>query len=114
MVLRNIIKDRYLLVIFCLSALILIFSFIFAFLSLGGITTALIIHFDAYKGIDILAGRSTVFGILFSASAMLIINLFLADFLYHRDRFLAYILSFISLPLTILILIVISVIVSVN
>lgn len=114
MILRNIFKDRYLLIVFGLSTLMLIFNFIFAFISLGNTGAPLIIHFDAYKGIDVLAGRGTVFGILLSASAMLILNIFLADFLYHRDRFLSYILAFVSLPITILILIVISVIVSVN
>lgn len=74
----------------------------------------MIIHFDAYKGIDFLSTRGEVFGILLVASTMLIVNLFLANFLYRRDIFLSYILTFVTLAIAILILIVVSVIISVN
>jgi len=45
---------------------------------------------------------------------MLLINAFLADFLYNRERFLSYIFGFAGLGLMILILIAVSVIISVN
>ena len=110
----NIIKDKYLRVVAALSLLILILATLIFYSSLGSTTTPLIIHFDAYKGIDFLAGRAEAFGILLSALVMILINFFLADFLYSRERFLSYIFGFVSLELSILILIAISVIISVN
>ena len=110
----NIIKDKYLRVVAGLNLLILILATLIFYVRLGSVTTPLVIHFDAYKGIDFLAGRIEVFGILLSALVIILINLFLADFLYNRERFLSYIFAFISLELTVLILIVIGVIISVN
>ena len=114
MFIPNIIKDKYLRVIFGLSLLVLIFNFVFAFLYLGDVKTPLIIHFDPFKGIDFLGGRTDVFGILTAGFVIVILNILLANFLYNRDRFLSFIFAFVSLTLSILILIVISVIISVN
>jgi hypothetical protein len=114
MVIPNIIRDRYLLVVFSASWFLLVLNLILVYLQLGDITTPLIIHFDVYKGIDFLGSRKDVFGILASGATMLLINLLLAEFFYRRERFLSYILTFLSLILSILILIATSVIVSVN
>lgn len=110
----NFIKDKSLRLVFGLSFSILVFEFVFIYLKLIGADTPLVIHFDAYKGIDFIGGKTEVFGVLFSFSAMLVINLFLAEFLYYRERFLSYLFGFIGLWLSILILIVVSVIISVN
>lgn len=111
---RLIAKDKYLRVVFGISFTILIFIFLFTLLKLGNIAFPLIIHFDAYKGIDFLGGKMEVFGILISTFSILLINAFLANFLYNRERFLSYILGFAGLGLMILILIAMSVIISIN
>ena len=114
MILQNIIKDKYLRVVFALSFAVFIFNFIFSFSELAGIGDRIIIHFDAFRGIDFFGSARDVFGILLVALSMVAVNLFLADYLYHRERFLSFILSFVSLTITILILIAVSVIISVN
>ena len=111
---RKILKDKYLRAVFGLSFLILLFGFIFAYLQVWDITSPLIIHFDVYKGIDFLGNRFDVFGMLFTTLVMIAVNLWLANFLYYRERFLSFIFGFVSLGLTILILIAVSVIISVN
>jgi len=111
---RKILKDKYLRAVFALSFLILLFGFIFAYLQVWDITSPLIIHFDVYKGIDFLGNRFDVFGILLTALVMIAVNLWLANFLYYRERFLSFVFGFVSLGLSILILIAISVIISVN
>lgn len=111
---KLIVKDKYLRAVFGISFIILIFIFLFTLLKLKNIDGLLIIHFDAYKGIDFLGGKAEVFGILISAFSMFLVNAFLADFLYNRERFLAYIFGFAGLGLAILILIAMSVIISVN
>jgi len=114
MIFFNVLKDKYLRVVFILSFLILFFLSLVSFVKLADISSTLIIHFDVYQGIDFLGGKMEIFGILFSAFVMILINFFLADFLYHRQRFLSYIFSFGSLWITILILISMGVIISIN
>lgn len=97
-----------------MSFLILFLTGLIFYLKLGATTTPLIIHFEVDKNIDFLGGRLEVFGILFSVLIMILINFFLANFLYRRERFLSYMFGFISLVVAILILIIISVIISVN
>lgn len=111
---RSIIHDKYLRVVFGLSFLILFFAFIFGYVKFGSVSAPLIIHFDVYKGIDLVGSRASVIEILVAAGVMILINLFLADFLYSRERFLSYIFGFGSLLLVILILIATGVIISVN
>ncbi len=111
---KHIIKDKYLRAVFGLSFFVLLLISCVAYIKLGENTAPLIIHFDIYKGIDFLGGRTEVFGILVSAFAMLLINFFLASVFYNRERFLSYIFGFTSLGLAVLILIAVSVIISVN
>lgn len=85
-----------------------------AYLRLAEIRTPLIIHFDAFKGIDFLGDRFDVFNILIVALAIVLINLFLAEFIFDRQRFLSFAFAFIGLAISILILIAISVIIAVN
>jgi len=94
--------------------LILLLAALIFYSKLGSTTMPLIIHFEADKGVDFLGGRLEVFGILFSGLIMILINLFLVDFLYHRERFLSHIFSFANLLVAILILIAIAVIINVN
>lgn len=110
----NIIKDKYIRVVGAVSLLILILAGVIFYLTLGLIEQPLIIHFDAYKGVDFLGSQMDVFGILAIGLITLLINFFLSDFLYNRERFLSYIFSFVSLLFSILILIIISVIINVN
>ncbi len=114
MLFANIIKDKYLRAVGALSALVLFLATAIFYLKLGQTTTSLIIRFEADRNIDFLANRMEVFGILLSALTIILINFFLADFLYRRERFLSYIFSFASLVIAVLILIIISVIISVN
>lgn len=114
MISYNIVKDKSLRLVFGLSFLILAFEFVFIYFKLIGANTPLVIHFDVYKGIDFIGGKMEVFGILFSFLAMLIVNFFLAEFLYYRERFLSHLFGFVGLGLSILILIAVSVIISVN
>jgi len=94
--------------------LVLSLAAIVGYLRLGEISTPLIIHFDAYKGIDFLGNRFDVLGILAVATTMFLVNLFLARFVFDRQRFLSYTLAYITLAIAILILIAVSVIIAIN
>lgn len=101
-------------IIFGLSLGFLILTAVVVYLRLVEITTPLIIHFDAYKGIDFLGDRFDVSNILIVALAIFLINLILAEFIFDRQRFLSFVFAYISLSISILILIAISAIISIN
>lgn len=75
---------------------------------------AIVLHFDAYRGIDFVGGRIDVVGLLLSGYVMLALNFLLADFLYTRDRFFSYILAFASLLLAVLFAVAMMIVYSVN
>ncbi len=110
----NIIKDKYLRAVFVLSFLVLIFALAEILLQLNKLSVPLIIHFDAYRGIDFLGGKMEIFGILISSFIVIFINFILSNFFYNREKFISYGLGLASLGLSILILIAVSVIMSVN
>jgi len=114
MLFSHIIKDKYLRIVGGMSLLILLLAIMIFYATLGSITTPLIIHFDSYRGIDIVGGRAEVYAILILGLILILINLFLAEFIYKRERFLSYIFAFASLLISTLILMAISVIISVN
>lgn len=110
----SIFKDKYLRVIFSLNFLSLIFLTAVVFAKLRGASAPLVIHFDAYRGVDFFGGKIEILGIIITAAVIVAINFFLADFFYSREKFLSYVLGIGSLGIVILILIAAGVIVSVN
>ncbi len=111
---KLIFKDKYLRIIFCLSSAILLVVFLLISLKFWNVKKLIIIHFDAYKGIDFLGSRLDVFGILITAVVIFLINFFLSNLLFYRERFLSYIFAAVTLFFVILILIAVAAIISVN
>lgn len=112
--LKKILKDKYLRIVFGISFFVFLIASVFAAAKFWDAAGPLIIHFDAFKGIDWVGSRIDVFGIFISALVMFLINVFLANFIYERERFLSYLFSFASLVLSILFLAAIITINSVN
>jgi hypothetical protein len=110
----KVLKDKYLRIVFAVSFFVLLFTatFIFSrFINVGG---PVIIHFDFFNGIDFVGGNGEVFGILAVDFVIVTINFLLAEFIYQRERFMSYLISFATLILSILFLVVIAVISSIN
>ena len=114
MIIPAIIKDTYLRVV--LAASFALHLIITALMSVKFISRreSIVLHFDTYRGIDFVGGRTDLFGALFFGFIVLALNFLLADFLYPRDRFFSYVLSFASLLLAILIAVAMMVVYSVN
>lgn len=110
----KIFKNKNFIVVFGLSLGFLILAAGIAYIRLAEIKTPLIIHFDAFKGIDFLGNSFDVFNILIVALVIVLINLFLAEFIFDRQYFLSFVFAYISLSVSTLILIAISVIISIN
>jgi hypothetical protein len=109
------IRDAYLRTLFALSFLLILFVFVALYASIGMSTeTLLIVHFDAYRGIDLMGSRRDLFFIPSLGLIALFINSALASMLYFRERFASLLVAFASFASTLLILIAILVIISVN
>lgn len=111
---KHILKDKYLRFALLVTIAVFLFTLVFTIISFSGASGSLVIHFDAFKGIDFVGTKTQVFGIMAVGFVILLINFLLAEFIYRRERFFAYAIVFSSLILSILLLIVISVINSVN
>jgi len=99
---------------FLMSGGIVLAAFFFAVLNFYKINNLLIMHYDRYKGIDFLGDKSDVFSLIGISAVMIILNAWLANGVYFKERFLSYLLSFSSLALSILILIGVFAIISIN
>ena len=107
-------KDKLIQLSVLLSAILLIIGFSTAFVRLADAQHLLIIHFDSYQGIDFLGAKSDVFKILLVGIALSLINIILSEIFYQRERFFSYLLIFSNVLVSLLILLTIFVIVSVN
>lgn len=114
MIVPNLIKDNYLRVV--LGVTLALHTIITAIMLVNFLPRreSIVLHFDAYRGIDFVGGRIDLVGVLLSGYVMLGLNFMLADFLYDRDRFFSYVLSFASLLLALLFAVAMMIIYSVN
>lgn len=110
----KILKDKYLRAVFAIIFFLLLFTAVFVFSKFLNASGPIIIHFDFFNGIDFVGGKGEVFGILAVDFAITAINFLLAEFIYQRERFMSYLISFATLVLTILFLIVVVAVSSVN
>ena len=99
---------------FLISGVLILAALVWAVLNLYKINNLLIMRYDSYKGIDFLGDKSDVYSLIGILAVMIILNAWLVNRVYFRERFLAYLLSFSSLVLSVLILIGVFAIISIN
>lgn len=114
MVSPAVLKDKFVVIPFVAAAFILLISFSIAYINFVDYRGLLIVHYDAFRGPDFFGNKSEIFGILAIGLAVILINGFLADELYWRERFLTYFLSFGTIVFSLLILMAIIGIISIN
>ncbi|MDP3901693.1 MAG: hypothetical protein Q8Q37_01810 [bacterium] len=107
-------KDLHIVVPIAISLLLLIIILAVVYVNFADIDHLLVIHFDAYRGIDYFGERSDVYDIWFSGLALVAINIFLISVFYKRRRFAAYLLSYGTAIIVVLILLAIDAIISIN
>lgn len=114
MFISHLVKDKYLRIV--LAATVALHSIVSVIVLAKFLPRreSIILHFDTYRGIDFVGGRMDLFGIVLSAYVMFALNFALADFLYTRDRFFSYVLSFGSLLLAVLFTAALLIVYSVN
>ncbi|KKU91082.1 MAG: hypothetical protein UY23_C0004G0027 [Candidatus Jorgensenbacteria bacterium GW2011_GWA1_48_11] len=107
-------KKKILLVLLIVSGALMLFSLGLIYFNIASFGSPVILHFDAFKGVDFLGDRLDVWLIWLSVLLIMILNVLLGEFLFYRERILAYLLIGANLLLALLTLAVSGVIVSVN
>lgn len=107
-------NTKFLFYPFLASGGLILASLILAAVNFYKTSNLLIMHYDGYKGIDFLGDKNDVFSLIGIAAVMIILNVWLANRVYFKERFLSYLLSFSSLALSVLILIGVFAIISIN
>jgi len=109
-----ILKDKYTAASFVASFVILVIVFAMAQVNLSDSSSVLVIHSDIFRGADFFGKFGDVMGIVAISAVVWIINIFLAQEFYYKERFLSYILAFSSVIFVVLILISINAIIKLN
>ncbi|TSC95613.1 MAG: Uncharacterized protein Athens071426_121 [Parcubacteria group bacterium Athens0714_26] len=114
MIVPRILKDPYTLFPFIISIIFIVVGFSVVYTNLSYVQNLLVIHYDTFNGIDFLGNKSDVLNLLFSGLVMIGLNIFLGRELYLREKFLSYLLAFSTPVFTLLILIGVFAIISIN
>ena len=107
-------KDPFLYLGYFISLLLILIGFAVSYDFLTEENQLLVIHFDAFRGIDFLGDKFDVFNVLWISLLITLVNFFLSAILYYRERFLSYLIEYFNIFFALLILIAVAVIISVN
>lgn len=110
----RLIKEKVLLVFIALSLALMIFSLGLIFFNIDKLSSPVILHFDEFKGIDLFGEGRDLWGIWLAGFVAIAFNIFLGHALFYRERALTYLLVGSGLLISILILVVLGTIISVN
>lgn len=112
--LPKIINEKYLVALFAVAAVFLIAGFSAVYVEYADRAAPVIIHWDAFRGVDALGTASDLYEILAIAFMALLVNLFLASAVFDRERFLSYVLASAGLVFSVLVLAAVLAILKIN
>jgi hypothetical protein len=107
-------KEKVLRVFLVITGILFLLSLGLIYFNTKNLDTPLILHFDQIKGIDLFGEKIDLWLIWFMGFAMAVINTFLGQVFFERERILSYIFIGTNILISILLLIVVGTIISVN
>lgn len=96
------------------SGLFLLVSGILTLVNYGRLAPLIVLHFDAVRGVNVFGTPVSVWGIWFLGLTMNLVNAGLAYEFYHRERLLSYLYLGGSALISLLTLVAIGVVVTIN
>ncbi|HMB17465.1 MAG TPA: hypothetical protein VKO61_00950 [Candidatus Paceibacterota bacterium] len=111
---KNIIKDKILLIVLGVSFLFLISSLVLILVNQGKLVESLIIHVNAFQGVDMMGDVTDIWNVLLMGSLMFLINTLLIKVFYFRERIISYIILSVNFITSLFVLIKIANIISIN
>lgn len=113
-VIPSIFRKKPLLVLSGLSGIAILGSLILAFLKLKGLSYPLVLHFDIFRGVDFLGDTTDFWGIWLGGFACIILNFFLGEVMFKKERVLSYVFLAINLLLALLLFIITAIVIGAN
>lgn len=110
----NIFRERILFILFAISVVIFLASFIVLIFQIGGFVSPVVLHFDGVRGIDLYGEKIDVWAVWITSLALFIVNIFISNVFYFRERSLTYLFIGFNLLWAILTLVFAGVITSAN
>ncbi len=110
----SIFTQKPLLILSGISGVIIVANLIFLFAKLGGLSYPLVLHFDSFHGVDFLGDISDFWGFWLGGIALIILNFFIGEALFRKERALSYVFIAANALLSILLLVISAVIVATN
>ena len=107
-------KNPILRSVFLGSLGLFLLSLLWAFIKFGKGGGKLIVHYDVLKSVNLWGISRDVFGIVVFGLTLGLMNFFLSEAVFFRERILSYIFALSTLFLSLIIFISIAVIISVN
>lgn len=105
---------KLLLILSGLSGVAVLGSLTLAFLKLGGLPYPLVLHFDSFHGVDFLGDTTDFWGIWLGGFACIVLNFFLGEVMFTKERVLSYVFLSVNLLLSILLFVITTVIIAAN
>jgi len=110
----RLLREKPVLILSALAGFFLLVSLGIFLLSIVRIPGPLILNFDAFYGVRLFGGTTDVLWIWAFGLVMCGTNLFLSSIFYRRERVMTYLLIGVNVVLSLLLLILMAVIASVN
>lgn len=99
---------------FLISLILLAIGLSLYYLHLADLETLIILHFEGRRGADVLGSKTDVLGIIISGLVINALNFGLVSAFYNRRRFFALLLTGANFLVSLLILLAVIAIISVN
>ncbi len=110
----SIFTRKPLLILSGLSGIAILGSLILAFSKLGGLSYPLVLHFDSFQGVDFLGDTTDFWGIWLGGFACIVLNFFLGEVMFKKERILSYVFLSANLLLSLLLFVITAVIINAN
>ncbi len=97
-----------------LAAALFLASFLLSIFKLNNLSYPIILHFDIFRGVDFIGDITDFWSIWASGFFIAVINVWLGETLFHRERFLAYFFLSADVLIALLVLIITGVVIGAN
>lgn len=97
-------KNRLVVWFFVVNVLFLGIDFFYIFLKLGAKQDLIPLHYNIYFGVDYIASKNQIFKLPLMGVVVLGVNYFLGWLVYKHEKFVCYILIFVSLLVSIILM----------
>jgi hypothetical protein len=110
----NIFKQKILVIFLAVTAVLLLAGLALVYFNVDSLSTRLVLHFDAFKGVDLFGENADLWRLWGTGVLVTLLNAILGEAFFKKERMLTYIFLGVNILISLLLLLAISTIISVN